>query len=344
MKKIFYGIAAFLLAGMVSCSGWDPVFTNNYDEPEMYKPVTLETTKTISELKAMYVNNPIHIEENIVIGGQVISNDRMGNIYKSIFIQDKTGAIELKLGKNGLYNDYKPGQWVYVKCEGLTLGAYNGVIQLGYGSDKAEYETSYIEVDNIINTHIFRGECANPVEPIVLEEGDLLKPEYFNRYVTVKGLKYGCNPDKYTGATKQIFTLIYIDPMRDHKDMSNRIFISGDDFGVTTWSMSKLGFLKYLKAGNFDSVERADRSGVKVADLKETLIKNANAVQMSQYFLCGSTDFQIRTSGYSRFADSEIPAEVLSGEKKINVTGILGNYKGAVQFTLIDLGGVEVVD
>lgn len=44
------------------------------------------------------------IEKNIVIGGQVVSEDRSGNVYKSIYIQDATGGIELKIGKNALYN------------------------------------------------------------------------------------------------------------------------------------------------------------------------------------------------------------------------------------------------
>ena len=83
----------------------------------------------------------------------MISEDRSGNVYKSLYIQDETGGIELKLGKNGLYNDYKLGQWVYVKCSGLTLGAYNGMVQLGWESNDSKYETSYIEVQYIIDTY-----------------------------------------------------------------------------------------------------------------------------------------------------------------------------------------------
>ena len=39
------------------------------------------------------------------IKGKVISSDRQGNIYKSLYIYDGTAAIELKL-YNGLYLDY----------------------------------------------------------------------------------------------------------------------------------------------------------------------------------------------------------------------------------------------
>uniref|UniRef100_UPI003FF076AC DUF5689 domain-containing protein n=1 Tax=Alistipes shahii TaxID=328814 RepID=UPI003FF076AC len=60
------------------------------------------------------------------IKGKVISSDRQGNIYKSLYIYDGTAGIELKL-YNGLYLDFlldlasKPikSQWVYVRLDGL---------------------------------------------------------------------------------------------------------------------------------------------------------------------------------------------------------------------------------
>ena len=57
----------------------------------------------------------------------------------------------------------------------------------------------------------------------------------------------------------------------------------------------------------------------------------------------GGTDVQIRTSGYARFADTQIDPDILSGAK-INVKGILTVYQGQAQFSLIDLEGVEKAD
>lgn len=56
----------------------------------------------------------------------------------------------------------------------------------------------------------------------------------------------------------------------------------------------------------------------------------------------GSQTVQIRTSGYSRFADTQIDEAILGGAP-INVKGILTIYQGKAQFTLIDLTGVEIV-
>ena len=249
----------------------------------------------------------------------------------------------MKIGKNALYNDYKLGQWVYVKCGGLTLGAYYGMIQLGYADPTGEYETSYIEVQYIIDTHIFRGKIDTPLQPKKVSAADLLKEENIGCYVELDGLTYA----------NEIFCLIYIDSYKDKKSSSNRIFLSGTGkdykpvadptWGITTWAMSKQGFIGYLNSGKFDDGDVADYSR-KISDpeLKATLLKNADAYAVSQYFKMGSQTVQIRTSGYSRFADTQIDPSVLAGTP-INVKGILTIYKGNAQFTLIDLDGVEKV-
>ena len=317
---------------LASCDEWEPVFTGDYGKADVYKPVTLTPNKTIMELKSLYKNAPVKIEDGIIIGGQVISEDRSGNIYKSIYIQD----------------DYKLGQWVYVKCSGLTLGAYNGMIQLGYEDASGEYETSYLDVQYIIDTHIFRGELDTPLAPKKVAESDLLKEENLGCYVEIDGLKYGSvkNPKG------EIFCLIYIDSNKDKKSNSNRIFLSSTgqnytpakdpSWGIKTWAMSKQGFLNYLNSGVFDDGDVADYSK-KVSDpeIKATLIKNADAYAVSQYFRMGSTDVQVRTSGYAKFADTQIDKKILDGAA-VNMKGIITVYKNAVQFTLIDLNGVEI--
>ena len=336
MNKIFniIGAAAVSLAALASCDEWEPVFTGDYGKADVYTPVTLTPNTTILDLKKLYTTpgTPVTISDDIVIGGQVISEDRSGNVYKSLYIQDETGGIELKIGKNGLYNDYKLGQWVYVKCSGLTLGAYNGMVQLGWESNDSKYETSYIEVQYIIDTHIFRGEIGTPVAAKNVAEADLLKEENVGCYVELDGLTY----------SDKIFLLVYIDPNKDTSDNDNRIFFSDKTWGVTTWAMSKQGFLNYLNSGAFD--EGKTNTGRKVTDLKKELTKNASAYTISQYFKMGSADVQIRTSGYSKFADTQIDQKILGGAK-INVKGILTTYKNQAQFTLIDLkDGVRIVE
>ncbi len=346
MNKILYALGAIAasVSLLSSCDEWEPVFTGDYGKGKVYEPVTMTSNTTILELKAMYNKEPVKIQKDIVIKGQVVSEDRSGNVYKSLYIQDETGGIELKLGKSGLYNDYKLGQWVYVKCSGLTLGAYNGMLQLGWEDPTGEYETSYLDVQYIIDTHVFRGALDTPVEAKQISADDLLKEENLGCYVELDGLTYG----------NEIFCLIYVDSNKDKKANTNRIFLSstGQNYqpvadptwGITTWAMSKQGFINYLGNGDFDEAWLNDYSKqVSDEELKATLIKNASAYSVSQYFKMGSKDVQVRTSGYAKFADSQIDAKILSGAK-VNMKGIVTIYNSSAQFTLIDLDGVEIVE
>ena len=332
-----------LLAG---CEEFQPVFTGQYDDPEYVEPVEMKATVTISELKDMYTANgrkPITITGNVVIAGQVTTSDKVGNLYKSLYIQDETAGIEVKIGKNGLYNEYRLGQWIYVDCEGLTVGDYNGMIQIGYSDPTGEYETSYMEHSSIIDTHVFKGPYDDPVEPVTITEADLRKKSNLGRLVTIKGLTYG----------NEIFCLIYVNPNLSgeaKKAATNRIFISTDydqeptNWGVTTWAMSETLFKSYLEAGNFDDAALQDDSR-KVSEFKNpdgtySIIPTAYAV--SQYFKMGKSSVQVRSSGFCRFSDEQIDPDVLAGKATVDFTGILTEYDGESQFTLIDLDGVKV--
>lgn len=339
-----------------SCEEFTPVFTGKYPEPEQWAPVQMTATHTIADLAGMYTpGSPFEIDEDIVIAGKVSTSDQAGNFYRSLYIQDETGGIELKMGKTGLYNEYKPGQTVYVKCKGLWLGMYgyddsryggSGMVQLGYGDPTGEYETSYMEVQYLIDQHIFRGEKGDPVEPVVITESDLpgqwdtqADNQYIGRLVTLQGLRYG----------NEIFTLLYVNSNLDHKASSNRVFLSDVTHGVTTWAMSEQKVKEHLKNGDWDDVNVGnanDYTHGKVGDPqnKATLLKYAAPANVSQYFYMGAKDIQIRTSGYCRFADLEIDPDVLAGEKTIDATGVLTMYQGSIQFVLLDQNGISVND
>jgi len=354
MRKLL--ASCLFLALLASCQEWDPVFTGNYGEPPEREPVMAMVNTTIAELKQLYVDNggkAVEITKNVVIGGQVVSSDRSGNVYRELYIQDETGAIAVKVGKSSLYSDYRPGQWVYVDCAGLTLGAYSGMPQLGVEDESGEYDTAYIDAQYLIDTHIFRGREAEAPAPRVVTAAELtqaladggFKSDVWGRLVTLKGLTYGAKADRSTDSFKRIFAILYIGD-----DQSNRVFLSDRTYGVTTWAMSKAKLLDYIAAGNFDGV--STQGGRKVeGELLEALVAGASPVTMSQYFSLGSVPVQIRTSGYAKFADTEIPAAVIGDPSSssadgaaIEVTGILTIYNGAAQFTLLDVDDVKIVE
>ena len=320
------------------------MFTGKYEDPEyqkIYTDADFESFTSIAEVKDMYVANgskPYKIQKTCVIKGQVTTSDQVGNLYKTLYIQDETAGIEIKIGKNGLYNEYKLGQWLYVDCTGLTVGDYNGMINIGYEDPTGEYETGYLEHQYVIDYYIYKGAYDTPVKPVVVTEDELHNKENLGRLVTIENLKYD----------NHIFILAYVDPNGDRKDYNNNgIFIDEegpDNYGVTTWACSESKWKEYLTAGNFDSVEAPGGTVGKYRNPDGTYSIGSMAYSVSQYFKMGSTDVQVRSSGYARFADTEIPSEVIDGTATVTFTGILTEYKGAAQFTLIDLDGVLKAD
>ena len=225
------------------------------------------------------------------------------------------------------------------------------MVQLGMNNDPTEeYETSYMEVQYLIDQHIFRGEEGEQVEPVVVAENALpgiddtqATNEYVGSYVTLKGLTYA----------NEIFTLLYINSAGMDTDLSqNRVFLSVDDgeeptnFGITTWAMSEQNVKRHLEAGDWDDVlvgNANDQNYGTVADHKDEMMLHASPGNVSQYFtMPGGTEVQVRTSGYSRFADLEIDPEVLAGNATIDVTGVLTMYQGSIQFVVLDQNGIHV--
>ena len=132
------------------------------------------------------------------------------------------------------------------------------------------------------------------------------------------------------------------------------MFCSSETYGVTTWAMSKNKFLEYLDAGCFDKCGTSDKGMNDVFDelsgltVKESIRANASAVTTSQYFhLPKGLPVQIRTSGFAKFADTEIDPAILGNPDAqdgalCTATGIVTVYNGAVQLALVDGDSVKV--
>ena len=381
MKKSLI-ITAALLA-LASCGlkeEFQPVFTGKYPapEPERYwSDEDFGRITSIADLVSGYTIGQPKVLTNTVIKGVVTTTDRPGNFYKSFYIQDETGGIEIKVGKNGLYNDYLLGQTVYVDCEDLTLGMYGyksgnyggmGMAQLGFSDPSGSYETSYMEIPLLIDAHVLRGNPSelHPVTPAVITSASQLPDpktatqatnKLIGSMVTLKGLTYG----------NEVFCLLYLDSNQDKKSYTNRVFLSSSNSsdptcGITTWAMSKEKMTEYLYSGIWDECKvgsgntyAEDEKGNTLTvgsyrgenGLYDASINGFNGIErtaysVSQYFKLGSTDIQIRTSGFCKFCDVEIDPDVLSGRASIDVTGILTLYQGSFQLVVNSLDDITV--
>ena len=132
MKRFnFYLSLMLLLVFTAACS-------DEFDQPPMVIPTAEHTPNmTIAEFKAKYWQDAVNyidtVKEDIVIHGWVTSSDESGNIYKSLYIMDESGAgINISINQNSLYNNYRLGQEIVIPMKDYFVGKYNGQQQLGY--------------------------------------------------------------------------------------------------------------------------------------------------------------------------------------------------------------------
>ena len=128
-KNFFFPalLAIVMTAGILSCVKTD------FDEPPIGgDPVVLVPNATIAELKAIHTSDGAFnkVTEDWIIGGEVVMDDKSGNYYKTLVIQDATGGIEVKFNDGYLYQQYPIGRTIYIRCKDLIVTDYNSMPQL----------------------------------------------------------------------------------------------------------------------------------------------------------------------------------------------------------------------
>lgn len=264
---------------------------------------------------------------NYYIKGKVISSDRQGNIYKSLFIYDGTAGIELKL-YSGLYVDYlldletMKSQWVYVRLDGLYLGNYRMMLSIGgapsdginTAGNHKYYANSNLDNPKVAALNVFPGEYTT------LEANDILEVTSSNykevlgtpaniekslgRLVRFKGVKI-----RYAGVKNQDGVT---PPSLKNGGNANPY----PSWIVTDWGTPIFGAW-YRWAYNSS----------------EQNIRLYGSVLMSYNDEAEYTSdpgiYSIRTSGYSQFAMKPIPKDGTEG----TVLGIFGIYSKQSTFT-----------
>jgi DNA/RNA endonuclease YhcR with UshA esterase domain len=146
----------------------------DFDEPPTGGVESPSPNTTIAELRAMHsFGNHEQITSSIIVRGFVVSSDRAGNFYRQLVVQDETGGIELRIEMAELDNLFPPGRQVSINCEGLWLGDFNGLIQLGAavtgeGNDRELARIPEPLVEDIIISGTYGNEVV-PKEKLITE-------------------------------------------------------------------------------------------------------------------------------------------------------------------------------
>lgn len=237
LKNIIFIVSILFAFTFVSCK-------REFEEPAVvvtkvdFSGDTTIKYKTIAELKAMALNPVIDtIKDNIVIKAVVSANDESGNLYKTIFIQDASAGIELKLDKASIYNNLKVGQRIYIKCKGLYVGLYGGVKQLGY-----IYNGSVGRIPEVLMpNHIFIDSLpGKKPEPLVVYTSSTLNDEsLYGKLIKLENFHFE--------KPNQAFVV-------PGDDVSNRVLLDSLNKSVYIRTSKYAKFSKYLMPKGVGSV------------------------------------------------------------------------------------------
>ena len=180
-------IAALLAVTFVACVKTD------FDQPPTGGDgQDIATNISIKDLKALHESSGGFdlITDDLVIGGTVIMDDRTGNYYKTIVIQDSTGGIEVKFSNGYLYNRYPVGRKIYIRVKGLMLTDYNELIQLVGGNVVENGQATDVGItENQERTQVVRGFLgAAPTPKVVSIAG--INSSHVSTLITIEGVQF----------------------------------------------------------------------------------------------------------------------------------------------------------
>ena len=155
-----------------------------------------EANTTIAELLAMHEIgsqdsfDSIPVGSNIIICGVVTTSDEWGNNYKYLNIEDETGGIQIKIDNKALYHKYSVGQRVYVKCDGLVLGDYRKLPQLGLWANGSMQAIPNAKT----YLYLFPDGTPKPIQPTIvmtsIPSANDIPATSYNRLVRLEGATF----------------------------------------------------------------------------------------------------------------------------------------------------------
>lgn len=165
----------------------------------------LAVSHTIAELKALNGfydyktgGDTTLIQADIIICGIVTADDRTGNFYKRIVVEDSTAAISVLLDAYNIYNDFPQGRRVYIQCKDLYLGYDGGLPVLGY-TPTPQLSLTGIPAARIAD-HVIKGSIGHniPGERYSLTQVANADPSLYNRLITITEAEFADTGIAYT--------------------------------------------------------------------------------------------------------------------------------------------------
>lgn len=143
--------------------------------------------KTVAEVKAYYNGALKQITDDVYLKAQVTANDKTGNLFKYMYVEDKTGGIRVNVDMSTMYTDprFFVGKTVLISLKNLYVGMVNTEVQLGglFNSNVGRI------LPNDIYKHLFPSEEFSDVIPTEKTISSLTDADV-GRWIKIKNVQF----------------------------------------------------------------------------------------------------------------------------------------------------------
>ncbi len=182
--------AASCLLFAVCCLLFSSCGYNDFGGYDDQPQTPVEYNIDVATLRSYYSGTPLVVDRQLTLRGSVTSSDRGNNFYRTLVIEDATGAIELMTGLYDMHNRYPVGQRVALRLDGLAIAMQEGVLRAGApAAPGAYYPTEYLGQQPIVDRHLIREGIYAPLHPALLTI-PRLSEAMCGRLVTIAGLRF----------------------------------------------------------------------------------------------------------------------------------------------------------
>lgn len=122
-----FAILAITLS-TVSCvkkDDFDNAPTTNVD-PDIITNATVSSVVTLAN-----ATGPVQITSDLTFSAVIVADDKSGNYYKEMIMQDSTAGISILLDQPSYFTSLFIGRRVFVKAKGLYIQSVNGTPKMG---------------------------------------------------------------------------------------------------------------------------------------------------------------------------------------------------------------------
>ncbi|QLG45569.1 DUF5689 domain-containing protein [Costertonia aggregata] len=127
-SKIIFGLLAIIT--IYAC-----VKDRNFDAPKQSCVSEIVANATFAEVKNLYTDETVQIQEDLIIEGYVVSSDKAGNFFSVLHFQDSPvnpgEGFQIEIDVRDTHLFYPIGSKIFIKLKGLYLGKSKDVFKIG---------------------------------------------------------------------------------------------------------------------------------------------------------------------------------------------------------------------